>query len=105
MLSIAKNIQTCRLLYVSTVHVINIKHKSSTEAILSPKLCVYELHFLSVFQSGDNAAALIVAEQYVQAFGNLAKTSNTVILPANTGDAASMVAQVCGLIVLTQTPV
>lgn len=46
------------------------------------------------FQSGDNAAALTVAEQYVQAFSNLAKTSNTVILPANTGDAASMVAQV-----------
>ncbi|XP_028411191.1 stomatin-like protein 2, mitochondrial [Dendronephthya gigantea] len=44
-------------------------------------------------KSGDNAAALTVAEQYVQAFGNLAKTSNTVILPANTGDAASMVAQ------------
>lgn len=44
-------------------------------------------------QSGENAAALTVAEQYVQAFGNLAKTSNTVILPANTGDAASMVAQ------------
>ena len=38
--------------------------------------------------------ALTVAEQYVQAFGNLAKTSNTVILPANTSDAASMVAQV-----------
>lgn len=44
-------------------------------------------------QSGNNAAALTVAEQYVQAFGNLAKTSNTVVLPANTGDAASMVAQ------------
>lgn len=44
-------------------------------------------------KSGNNAAALTVAEQYVQAFGNLAKTSNTVILPANAGDAASMVAQ------------
>ena len=44
-------------------------------------------------KSGNNAAALTVAEQYVQAFGNLAKTNNTVILPANAGDAASMVAQ------------
>ncbi|XP_046864879.1 stomatin-like protein 2, mitochondrial [Xenia sp. Carnegie-2017] len=44
-------------------------------------------------ESGNNAAALTVAEQYVQAFGNLAKTNNTVILPANAGDAASMVAQ------------
>lgn len=43
--------------------------------------------------SGSQAAALSVAEQYIQAFGNLAKTSNTVVLPANTGDVSSMVAQ------------
>jgi len=43
--------------------------------------------------SGNQAAALSVAEQYIGAFGNLAKKSNTVILPANTGDASSMVAQ------------
>jgi len=30
----------------------------------------------------------------VNAFSNLAKTNNTVVLPANVGDAASMVAQV-----------
>ena len=35
-----------------------------------------------------------MAEQYVQAFGNLAKKSNTVILPEKTGDVSSMVAQV-----------
>jgi len=44
-------------------------------------------------QSGNQAASLSVAEQYIQAFGNLAKKSNTVILPANTGDVTSMVAQ------------
>ena len=66
-----------------------MKWKSSTYSRVS---CTKKN--VSFFQSGDNAAALIVAEQYVQAFGNLAKTSNTVILPANTGDAASMVAQV-----------
>lgn len=44
-------------------------------------------------QSGNQAASLSVAEQYIQAFGNLAKTSNTVILPANAGDVTSMVAQ------------
>ncbi len=42
---------------------------------------------------GDKAVALRVAEQYVQAFGKLAKESNTILLPANTGDAGSMVAQ------------
>ena len=32
---------------------------------------------------GDSAAALSVAEQYVEAFGKLAKETNTLILPAN----------------------
>lgn len=44
-------------------------------------------------KSGNQAAALSIAEQYVQAFSNLAKTNNTVILPSNTGDIAGMVAQ------------
>ncbi|XP_057307087.1 stomatin-like protein stl-1 isoform X2 [Hydractinia symbiolongicarpus] len=43
--------------------------------------------------AGNQAAALSVAEQYINAFGNLAKTSNTVVLPANVGDVSSMVAQ------------
>ncbi|XP_060063669.1 stomatin-like protein stl-1 [Ylistrum balloti] len=44
-------------------------------------------------QNGKNAVSYNVAEQYVAAFSNLAKTGNTVILPANTGDVSSMVAQ------------
>ncbi|XP_048584216.1 stomatin-like protein 2, mitochondrial [Nematostella vectensis] len=44
-------------------------------------------------QSGDKAAGLNVAELYVEAFSKLAKTNNTVILPASVGDPASMVAQ------------
>ena len=57
-------------------------------------------NFLKVSQSlgqvnGSNAAALAVAEKYVGAFSNLAKTNNTMILPSNTGDVTSMVAQVC----------
>ena len=34
---------------------------------------------------GNQAAGLLIAENYVQAFGNLAKTGNTLILPANAG--------------------
>ena len=45
-------------------------------------------------QNGHNAANLAVAEKYVTAFQELAKTNNTLILPANTGDVSSMVAQV-----------
>lgn len=44
-------------------------------------------------RNGMNAVGMNVAEQYVSAFGNLAKKNNTVILPSNTGDVSSMVAQ------------
>ncbi|XP_066582310.1 stomatin-like protein 2, mitochondrial [Prorops nasuta] len=43
--------------------------------------------------NGKNAAALSVAEQYVQAFNKLAKTNNTLILPGNVSDVSSVVAQ------------
>lgn len=40
-----------------------------------------------------DAAAFLIAEQYVKAFSNLAKTTNTLILPADAGDMNKMVAQ------------
>jgi regulator of protease activity HflC (stomatin/prohibitin superfamily) len=43
-------------------------------------------------QGGYEAVQLRVAEQYIQQFGSLAQTNNTMILPANVGDIASMVA-------------
>ncbi len=46
---------------------------------------------------GEEAVALKIAEQYVSAFGKLAKESNTILLPANTNDAGSMVAQALGI--------
>lgn len=39
---------------------------------------------------GKEAVSLRIAEQYVQAFGNLAKKGNTMLLPSNPGDASSM---------------
>merc|ERR1712096_177399 len=44
-------------------------------------------------QQGSSAASLQVAEQYVKAFGNLAKEGNTILPPSNAGDVSSMVAQ------------
>lgn len=41
---------------------------------------------------GDNAVKLRVAEQYLKEFGNLAKTNNTMILPANLTDLAGIMA-------------
>lgn len=39
---------------------------------------------------GQEAVRLRVAEQYVQQFGNLARAGNTVVVPANVSDVASM---------------
>ncbi|XP_034753198.1 stomatin-like protein 2, mitochondrial [Etheostoma cragini] len=44
-------------------------------------------------QNGDAAASLSVAEQYVSAFSKLAKESNTILLPSNTGDVSGMITQ------------
>ncbi len=44
-------------------------------------------------QNGMNAASLNVAELYVAAFQQLARTNNTLILPANCNDVTSMVSQ------------
>ncbi|XP_054468201.1 stomatin-like protein 2, mitochondrial isoform X1 [Anoplopoma fimbria] len=44
-------------------------------------------------QNGDAAASLSVAEQYVSAFSNLAKESNTILLPTSPGDISGMVTQ------------
>jgi regulator of protease activity HflC (stomatin/prohibitin superfamily) len=43
-------------------------------------------------KGGLDAANLKIAQQYVDAFASLAKTSNTLILPANAADVAGMVA-------------
>jgi hypothetical protein len=45
-------------------------------------------------QGAHEAVALQIAQQYVEAFGKLAKESNTLLLPVNAGDPAAMVAQV-----------
>ncbi len=46
---------------------------------------------------GEQAAALRIAEQYVAAFANIAKTSNTMIVPANAADSSGMIAQALGI--------
>jgi regulator of protease activity HflC (stomatin/prohibitin superfamily) len=43
-------------------------------------------------EGGLEAVQLRVAEQYIAQFGELAKTTNTLILPANAGDVGSMIA-------------
>lgn len=52
---------------------------------------------------GIDAVNLRVAEQYVQEFGELARTNNTLILPSNLGDLGSMVATVMKTIEASKT--
>lgn len=41
---------------------------------------------------GMNAVNLQVAEKYVEAFSQLARTNNTLIVPGNMGDISTMIA-------------
>ena len=53
-------------------------------------------------QGGNDAVNLKVAEQYIEAFGKLAKTSNTMLLPANAADVAGMVGTALSMLKQTQ---
>ncbi len=71
--------------------------KGEAEAILAVAKATaesIELVASSIQKSGgEKAVALKLAEQYIEAFSNLAKETNTVLLPTQAGDAGSMVAQ------------
>ena len=47
---------------------------------------------------GKTAANLRIAEKYIAEFGKLAKTNNTMIIPANMGDISSIVATVMSVL-------
>jgi regulator of protease activity HflC (stomatin/prohibitin superfamily) len=50
---------------------------------------------------GIGAVNLKVAEQYISQFGNLARTTNTVILPANVADVAGLIATALSVVKTT----
>ena len=50
---------------------------------------------------GGGAVNLKVAEQYIAQFGNLAKATNTVILPANVADVAGLIATALSVVKTT----
>ena len=53
---------------------------------------------------GMSAANLKVAELYIGAFGNLAKTNNTLIIPSNLSDVAGLVASAMSVLDKTRQP-
>lgn len=54
-------------------------------------------------QGGNTAINLKVAEQYIEAFSNLAKTNNTLIVPSNLSDVSGMVGSVMKIVQSTKT--
>jgi len=58
---------------------------ASAEAIRKTAAAIQE-------PGGSDAVNLKVAEQYVEAFGKLAKTNNSIIIPANLGDIGGLIA-------------
>lgn len=44
-------------------------------------------------KGGDEAVSYKIAEQYIEAFSELAKTGNSIIIPSNVNDPSSMIAQ------------
>lgn len=54
-------------------------------------------------QGGNTAINLKVAEQYIDAFSNLAKTNNTLIVPSNLSDVSGMVGSVMKIVQNTKT--
>ncbi|CAI9734156.1 2, mitochondrial [Octopus vulgaris] len=60
--------------------------KAKSESILLIANAIAENH-------GSDAVSMKIAEEYVYAFSQLAKTGNTVVVPANTNDISGMVTQ------------
>jgi regulator of protease activity HflC (stomatin/prohibitin superfamily) len=59
--------------------------EASAEAIRKTAAAIRE-------PGGSDAVSLKVAEQYVAAFGQLARTNNSIIVPANLGDISGLIA-------------
>jgi regulator of protease activity HflC (stomatin/prohibitin superfamily) len=53
---------------------------------------------------GEDAMNLKVAEQYVHAFANLAKTNNSLIVPANMGDMSGLIATALQVVKTQKAP-
>lgn len=56
-------------------------------------------------EGGMNAVNLRIAEQYINEFGNLAKTNNTMIVPADLSDIAGIISSVTSVIGKTELKV
>jgi regulator of protease activity HflC (stomatin/prohibitin superfamily) len=67
--------------------------EGEAEAILAVATATAEgLRRVAQSVSGIEAMQLRIAEDYVQQFGNLARSANTLVVPANLSDVAGMIA-------------
>jgi regulator of protease activity HflC (stomatin/prohibitin superfamily) len=70
---------------------IKLKADATADAIITVAEALY-------IKGGEQAASLDVAKQYVKEFGNLAKESNTLIIPSDVNNISSMLATAMSVI-------
>ncbi len=69
-----------------------------TAVATATALAIQQVALAIQFPGGMEAVNLKVAEKYVEAFGNVAKQGNTLILPGNMADMGSMVAAAMSIV-------
>ena len=69
-----------------------VRYRDSLRLLANASLAIKQVAEAINSPGGLNAVNLKVAEQYVAAFANLAKTNNTLIVPSNLSDLAGLVA-------------
>ncbi|KAM6111558.1 stomatin-like protein 2, mitochondrial [Phoenicopterus ruber ruber] len=84
---------------------INEAAGEASAALVKAKAEAIQLLAAALAQQHSNAAAsLSVAEQYMSTFSKVAKDSNAILLPANTGDVANVVTQALGIFTTLTKP-
>jgi regulator of protease activity HflC (stomatin/prohibitin superfamily) len=69
-----------------------------TAVATATALAIQQVALAIQFPGGMEAVNLKVAEKYVEAFGNVAKQGNTLILPSNMADMGTMVAAAMSIV-------
>lgn len=59
---------------------------------------------MAISEHGTQAVSLMIAEKYIEAFGNLAQKSTSLLLPSSASDPASMIAQALSIFGKVSSP-
>ena len=82
----------------SEINVAEVKAQATIAIANATAQAIATIARASQEQGGNTAINLKVAEQYIEAFSNLAKTNNTLIVPSNLSDISGMVGSVMKIV-------